>query len=58
MYGPAFFACRPMRLYLPVNKDNARAIRSYEKHGFVYDDDEDKKPVSGIEVNRMRWKTS
>jgi putative acetyltransferase len=47
----------PDGLYLLVNKDNARAIRFYEKHGFVYDG-EDKNPVSGVAVNRMRWKTS
>jgi putative acetyltransferase len=44
----------PDGLYLLVNKDNARAIRFYEKHGFAYDGD-DKNPVSGIAVNRMRW---
>jgi putative acetyltransferase len=47
----------PNGLNLLVNKDNARAIRFYEKHGFVYDG-EDKNPVSGIVVNRMRWRTS
>ncbi len=45
----------PDGLYLLVNKDNARAIRFYEKHGFV-DDGEDRNPVSGIAVNRMRWR--
>ncbi len=45
----------PSGLYLLVNKDNARAIRFYGKHGFV-DDGEDKNPVSGIAVNRMRWR--
>ena len=44
----------PDGLYLLVNKDNARAIRFYAKHGFVYDG-EDKNPVSGIAVNRMKW---
>ena len=34
-------------LDLMVNKDNVRAIRFYEKHGFVYAG-EDKNPVSGI----------
>ncbi|MBI1201580.1 MAG: GNAT family N-acetyltransferase [Rhodopseudomonas sp.] len=47
----------PDGLYLLVNKDNARAIRFYEKHGFAYDG-EDKNPVSGIAVNRMRWTPS
>jgi putative acetyltransferase len=45
----------PGGLDLLVNKDNARAIRFYEKHGFV-DAGEDKNPVSGKPVNRMRWR--
>lgn len=45
----------PTGLDLLVNKDNARAIRFYEKHGFVYAG-EDKNPVSGIAVNRMEWR--
>ena len=45
----------PKGLDLLVNKDNARAIRFYEKHGFVYAG-EDKNPVSGIAVNRMAWR--
>ena len=44
----------PDGLELLVNKDNARAIRFYEKHGFAYCGD-DKNPVSGIAVNRMKW---
>lgn len=44
----------PGGLELLVNKDNARAIRFYEKHGFAYAG-EDKNPVSGIAVNRMKW---
>lgn len=44
----------PNGLELLVNKDNARAIRFYEKHGFAYSG-EDKNPVSGIAVNRMKW---
>ncbi|MDO9410996.1 MAG: GNAT family N-acetyltransferase [Pseudolabrys sp.] len=44
----------PGGLELLVNKDNARAIRFYEKHGFAYSG-EDKNPVSGIAVNRMNW---
>ena len=44
----------PSGLELLVNKDNARAIRFYEKHGFSYAG-EDKNPVSGIAVNRMAW---
>ncbi len=44
----------PTCIELLVNKDNARAIGFYEKHGFVYAG-EDKNPVSGKVVNRMRW---
>ena len=47
----------PTGLELLVNKDNARAIRFYEKHGFAYSG-EDKNPVSGIAVNRMTWRAS
>jgi putative acetyltransferase len=45
----------PKGLDLLVNKDNARAIRFYEKHGFAYAG-EDKNPVSGIAVNKMAWR--
>ena len=45
----------PRGLDLLVNKDNARAIRFYEKHGFAYAG-EDKNPVSGKPVNRMAWR--
>ena len=45
----------PRGLDLLVNKDNARAIRFYQKHGFVYAG-EDKNPVSGVPVNRMAWR--
>ena len=45
----------PRGLDLLVNKDNARAIRFYEKHGFKYAG-EDKNPVSGKPVNRMAWR--
>jgi putative acetyltransferase len=45
----------PEGLELLVNKDNARAIRFYEKHGFAYAG-EDKNPTSGIPVNRMAWR--
>jgi putative acetyltransferase len=44
----------PDGLELLVNTDNARAISFYEKHGFEYSG-EDKNPVSGKPVNRMRW---
>jgi putative acetyltransferase len=45
----------PRGLDLLVNRDNARAIRFYEKHGFAYAG-EDKNPVSGKPVNRMAWR--
>jgi len=45
----------PRGLDLLVNKDNARAIRFYEKHGFAYAG-EDRNPMSGIAVNRMNWR--
>ena len=44
----------PRGLHLLVNKDNARAIRFYTKHGFVYAG-EDVNPVSGQAVNKMAW---
>ena len=46
----------PKGLDLLVNKDNARAIRFYEKHGFVASG-EDVNPVSGRPVNRMIWRS-
>ena len=45
----------PGGIELLVNKDNFRAIRFYEKHGFVYAG-EDKNPVSGLPVSRMAWR--
>jgi len=45
----------PKGIDLLVNKDNFRAIRFYEKHGFAYAS-EDKNPISGIAVNRMTWR--
>jgi putative acetyltransferase len=45
----------PARLDLLVNKDNARAIAFYEKHGFRTAG-EDVNPVSGLPVNRMSWR--
>lgn len=45
----------PTGLDLLVNKDNLRAIRFYEKHGFRYDG-EDINPTSGRPVNRMVWR--
>ena len=47
----------PKGLDLLVNKDNTRAIRFYQKHGFAYAG-EDKNPVSGKPVNRMAWRPS
>lgn len=48
-------AMSPTGLDLLVNKDNARAIRFYKKHGFRYAG-EDKNPVSGRAVDRMAWR--
>jgi putative acetyltransferase len=45
----------PRGVELLVNKDNTRAIKFYEKHGFSYAG-EDKNPVSGKPVNRMAWR--
>lgn len=45
----------PKGIDLLVNKDNFRAIRFYEKHGFVHAG-EDNNPVSGLPVNRMAWR--
>ncbi|MGE5534926.1 MAG: N-acetyltransferase family protein [Acidobacteriota bacterium] len=45
----------PRGIELMVNKDNARAIRFYGKHGFVHSG-EDKNPVSGRPVNKMSWR--
>jgi len=45
----------PARIDLLVNKDNARAIRFYEKHGFSIVGD-DVNPVSGRPIHRMHWR--
>ncbi len=45
----------PKGLDLMVNKDNVRAIRFYEKHGFAYAG-EGKNQGSGITVNKMNWR--
>ena len=45
----------PGRLDLLVNTDNVRAMRFYEKHGFVRAGD-DVNPVSGRPVYRMSWR--
>ena len=42
-------------LALHVNKDNARAIRFYEKHGFTVGG-EDVNPLSGRPIYSMTWR--
>ena len=45
----------PKLITLLVNKDNARAIRFYERNGFSHAG-EDVNPTSGRPVLRMEWK--
>jgi putative acetyltransferase len=45
----------PSRLDLHVNQDNARAIRFYQKHGFVTVA-EDVNARSGAPIYRMSWR--
>jgi putative acetyltransferase len=45
----------PSGLDLKVNSDNARAIRFYEKQGFV-DSGEDVNPASKASVRKMAWR--
>jgi putative acetyltransferase len=45
----------PAGIELHVNQDNARAIRFYEKHGFVTTGT-DVNPRSGAPIFRMRWR--
>jgi len=44
----------PSGVTLSVNKDNARAIRFYERNGFVHAG-EDANPTSGRPVLKMAW---
>lgn len=44
----------PTGITLLVNTDNARAIRFYERNGFVHTHD-DVNPVSGRKVYGMKW---
>ena len=46
----------PQGLDLHVNQDNARAIRFYEKHGFVVTG-QDLNPRSGAPLHKMSWRT-
>ena len=45
----------PSGLDLHVNRDNARAIRFYEKHGFAVSGEE-VNPRSGAPIYRMSWR--
>jgi len=45
----------PERITLLVNKDNARAIRFYQRNGFAHAG-EDVNPTSGQPVLRMEWR--
>jgi putative acetyltransferase len=45
----------PAGLTLHVNKDNSRAVRFYEKHGFVIQG-ADVNPNSGRPVYKMSWR--
>jgi putative acetyltransferase len=47
----------PSRLELHVNKDNARAVRFYQKHGFAIAG-EDVNPRSGAPIYLMTWKAN
>jgi putative acetyltransferase len=46
----------PPGLDLHVNRDNARAIRFYEKHGFVISGEE-VNPRSGAPIYKMSWRS-
>ena len=53
--GGSAAASRRRGLDLKVNADNARAIRFYEKQGFV-DAGETVNEISGAPVRLMRWR--
>ena len=48
-------ALSPCGLDLHVNRDNARAIRFYEKHGFAVSGEE-ANPRSGAPIYKMSWR--
>ena len=50
-------ACRPAGVTLKVNADNNRAIRFYERNGFVHTG-EDVNPGSKRLALKMAWKAS
>ena len=45
----------PAGITLHVNKDNRRAVRFYEKHGFIIQGD-DRNQLSGRPVYKMSWR--
>ena len=47
----------PDRITLLVNEDNARAIRFYQRNGFVHAG-KDVNPTSGRPVLKMQWKSN
>jgi putative acetyltransferase len=47
----------PDSITLLVNEDNARAIRFYQRNGFVHAG-KDVNPTSGRPVSKMEWKAS
>jgi putative acetyltransferase len=47
----------PGKLELLVNQDNARAIRFYQKHGFVISG-ADLNPRSGAPLHKMTWQAA
>jgi putative acetyltransferase len=47
--------CAPTGVDLLVNQDNARAVRFYQKHGFVVTG-ADVNPISGAPLHKMSWR--